>query len=232
MIAAQEGMVRWSTLHRLKSFRRRVRIRSREDVLGLSSAVPDTHVRIVGPAAADLAGSFIDFWNRHITRQEPITRHYPRRFDAHITFPCTDAQRLTFPIRNRYLGAIERAEQTRLNHASFVPDGTLFETLKAAARHGMKVQPWISNRVAVDWLAQGYFTACLQVGIRVFGSHSMLSAKTCPIAGVWSTIGTTNLDHLSSVGNDEINAEVESEEVARQMEALFTCDVANAMEWT
>lgn len=139
MIAAQQGVVRWSTLDRLKSFRQRVRIRSREDVLGLSSAVSDTHVRIVGPAAADLARSFIDFWNRHITRQEPITRHYPRRFDAHITFLSTDAQRLTFPIRNRYLGAIERAEQTiRLNNASFMPDGTLFEALKAAARRGME----------------------------------------------------------------------------------------------
>jgi cardiolipin synthase len=163
-------------------------------------------VRIVGPAVADLARSFIDFWNRH------ITRHYPRRFDSRITFLSTDAQRLTFSIRNMYLGAIERAEHTiRLSNAYFVPDGTLFEALKAAARRGVEVQilvPWISNHVAVDWLARGYFTECLQVGIRVFGYRSMLHTKNCTIDGAWSTIGTANLDRLSSVGKYEINAEV------------------------
>ena len=50
------------------------------------------------------------------------------------------------------------------------------------------------------------------------------------IDGVWSTIEMTNLDRLSSVGNDQINAEVESAEGTQQMEALFTCDVANAWE--
>jgi len=46
-------------------------------------------------------------------------------------------------------------------------------------------------------------------GVRVrFGYRSMLHAKTCTIDGVWLTIGTANLDRLSSVGNDEINAEV------------------------
>jgi len=196
----------------------------------------DTHLRIVGPAAADLARSFIDFWNRHVTGQEPITRHYPRCFDSRINFLSTDAQRLTFPIRDMYLEAIERAEHTiRLSNAYFVPDGTLFDALKAASGRGVEVQilvPWISNHVVVDWLARGYFTKCLQAGMRVFCYRNMLHAKTCTIDGVWSTIGTANLDRLSSVGNYEINAEVYSEALARQMEELFTCDATHALELT
>ncbi len=196
----------------------------------------DTHLRIAGPAAADLAQSFIDFWNRHVTGQAPITRHYPRRFDSHINFLSTDAQRLTFPIRDMYIAAIDRAEHAiRLTNAYFVPDGSLFDALKEAARRGVEVQilvPWVSNHVVVDWLARGYFTECLQAGIRVFGYRNMLHAKTCTIDGAWSTIGTANLDRLSSVGNYEINAEVYSEELARQMEELFSCDVTNAMELT
>ena len=92
--------------------------------------------------------------------------------------------------------------------------------------------PWISNHVVVDWLARGYFTACLQAGIRVFGYRNMLHAKTCTIDGQWSTIGTANLDRLSAVGNYEINAEVYSEALALQMAELFTSDTTNAFELT
>ena len=144
--------------------------------------------------------------------------------------------RLTFPIRDMYIEAIDRAEHSiRLTNAYFVPDHMLLEALRAAAGRGVDVQvlvPWISNHVVVDWLTRGYFTECLKAGIRVFGYRRMLHAKTCTIDGQWSTIGTANLDRLSSVGNYEINAEIYSEALARQMEELFTCDIGNADELT
>ena len=59
--------------------------------------------------------------------------------------------------------------------------------------------------MVVDWLARGNFTDCLKAGMRVFGYRHMLHAKTCTIDGQWSTVGTANLDRLSSVGNYEIN---------------------------
>jgi cardiolipin synthase A/B len=194
----------------------------------------DTQLRICGPAAADLAQSFIDFWNGYATGHRRITRHYPRRFDSRINFRGTNALRLTFPIRDMYIDAIDRAEHSiRLTNAYFVPDGMLLAALKAAAGRGVDVRvlvPWVSNHVVVDWLARGYFTACLQAGIRVFGYRNMLHAKTCTIDGQWSTIGTANLDRLSAVGNYEINAEVYSEALALHMEELFTSDTTNAFE--
>ena len=196
----------------------------------------DTHLRIAGPAAADLAQAFIDFWDGYATGHRRITRQYPRRFDSRINFRGTNALRLTFPIRDMYIEAIDRAEHSiRLTNAYFVPDGTLLAALKAAAGRGVDVRvlvPWVSNHVVVDWLARGYFTACLQAGIRVFGYRHMLHAKTCTIDGQWSTIGTANLDRLSAVGNYEINAEVYSEALALQMEELFTSDTTNAFELT
>lgn len=195
----------------------------------------DTHLRIRGPAAADLAQSFIDFWNRHNPGHDRIKLHYPRRFDPLIALRGTDAMRLTFPIRDMYIEAIDRAEQhILLTNAYFVPDGTLFDALKAAANRGVAVQilvPWTSNHIVADWLARGYFTECLRSGMRVFGyRRAMIHAKTCTIDGVWSTIGTANLDRLSSVGNYEVNVEIYSEELAHQMETIFECDKTNAFE--
>jgi cardiolipin synthase len=93
--------------------------------------------------------------------------------------------------------------------------------------------PWRSNHVIADWLARGYFTECLKSGMRVFCyKDAMIHAKTCTIDSEWSTIGTANLDRLSSVGNYEINVEIYSREMARHMDALFNCDKTNAKEIT
>src|SRR5881275_1454528 len=194
----------------------------------------DTHLRMKGPATAHLAQSFIDFWNQHAPNQDHISRHYPRRFDPLINLRGTSALRLTFPIRDMYIEAIDKAERSiLLSNAYFVPDRVLLGALKAAAQRGVNVEilvPWISNHVIVDWLTRGHFAECLKAGIRIFGYRYMLHAKTCTIDGEWSTIGTANLDRLSSVGNYEINAEIYSEALAQQMEELFTCDTRNALE--
>ena len=196
----------------------------------------DTHLRIAGRAAADIARSFIDFWNVHDPASRRITRHYPRRFDPLINVHETNAMRLTFPIRDMYIEAILRAEQgIRLTDAYFVPDRVLLDALKTAAGRGVTTQiliPWTSNHIVTDWLARGYLTECLKSGIHVYGYRNMLHAKTCTIDGQWSTIGTANLDRLSSVGNYEINVEVYSEKLAQQMEELFERDLGNAFELT
>ena len=195
----------------------------------------DTHLQIKGPATAELAGEFEHFWN-WLSPNQRIPRRYARTFDPLVRILGTDAHRLTFPIRNMYLEAIERAERrVWLTNPYFVPDTSLLHELKAAARRGVDVRimlPWESNHGAIDWLARGNFSACLKAGIRIFGYKGMVHAKTCTIDGAWSTIGTANLDRLSSSGNYEINVEVYSAALAQQMEALFESDEQNAQEIT
>ena len=196
----------------------------------------DTHLRISGSAASDLAQSFVEFWNSFCRKNQEISRHYTRKFNPLINLRGNDALRLTFPIRDMYIDAVDNAEHSIcLTNAYFVPDTVLLNSLKSAAERGVDVRvlvPWNSNHFVVDWLARRYFSQCLKAGIRVFGYHTMLHAKTCTIDGQWSTIGTANLDRLSSIGNYEINAEIYSKEVAQQMEALFECDTSGAFELT
>jgi cardiolipin synthase len=56
----------------------------------------------------------------------------------------------------------------------------------------------------------------------------MLHAKTAVIDGVWSTIGSTNMDSWSFLRNDEVNAVILGRDFAVEMEALFEKDIANS----
>lgn len=196
----------------------------------------DTHVRIEGPASAQLAQLFVSFWHHHANSDDPIKRHYPRHFDPHLVPQGNDAMRLSFPIRDMYIAAIDRAEShILLTNAYFIPDTAFLQSLTSAARRGVSVQvllPWNSNHSSVDWLARGAFSECLRAGVRLFGYKAMIHAKTCTIDGQWSTIGTANLDRLSSVGNYELNLEIYSPEIAQRMEAFFHLDKRNAIEVT
>ncbi|HLG74734.1 MAG TPA: phospholipase D-like domain-containing protein [Chloroflexota bacterium] len=194
----------------------------------------DTHVRIQGPDAADLAQDFASFWNAHAPEDQCISRHYRRHFDPLIRLEGNDAAKLAFPIRDMYLAAIDTAEECiRLTSAYFVPDSGIIGGLVQARRRGVEVKilvPWVSNHVVTDWLARGYFEELLREGARIFAFEAMLHAKTCTIDGQWCTIGTANLDRLSALGNYEANVEVYNPVLARQMEELFERDLTKARE--
>ncbi|HEY7779673.1 MAG TPA: phospholipase D-like domain-containing protein [Ktedonobacterales bacterium] len=197
----------------------------------------DTHLRIVGPEAADAAQAFVDFWDRHQPRGRRLGLRFPRRFQPAVGLRTNDIGRLVFPIRDMYIAAIDRAQDhIYITNAYFIPDRTLLGALIAAARRGVDVQilvPWISNHIAADWAARGYFDDCLRAGIRIFAyKDAMIHAKTATIDGVWSTLGTANLDRLSEVGNYEINVEIYDAAFARQMELLFDTDKTNTFELT
>jgi cardiolipin synthase len=195
----------------------------------------DTHLRIEGSTAADLGHSFEDFWNLQAPRSRHIPHHYQRHFDPLIQLHSNSALRLTFPIRDMYIEAIDCADHhIYVSNAYFIPDHVFLDALKAAATRGVDIQilvPSRSNHVIADWLARGYFTECMEAGIRIFCyQDAMIHAKTCTIDGEWSTIGTANLDRLSSVGNYEINVEIYSQELAHFMDTIFECDKTNSLE--
>lgn len=197
----------------------------------------DTHFRIVGPSVTELTTNFVDFWNRLARKRERIPDNCARGFDPLFSLSSNDPLRLTFPIRDMYLSAIDHAQHhIYLTNAYFVPDHVLLDALKLAARRGVDVEilvPWTSNHILADWISRSYFQDCLEAGIRLWGYRdAMIHAKTCTIDGEWSTIGTANLDRLSAVGNYELNAQIYSEELAAEMEEIYAQDKTNAFEIT
>jgi cardiolipin synthase len=200
----------------------------------------DTHLRIEGPDAPELESVCIDFWNMYRKRERslPVLPELRERgWDPLLLIHRNDPHLFVFPIRNSYLEAINRATQhIYLTHAYFIPDRVILQALLQAASRGVDVRillPETSNHILADWLARGFYTPCLTAGIRLFlYQHAMVHAKTATIDGIWSTIGTANLDRLSLVGNFEVNAEIYDAALAGQMEEIFHQDATNARELT
>ena len=58
--------------------------------------------------------------------------------------------------------------------------------------------------------------------------NALLHAKTAVIDGVWSTVGSTNMDYWSFLSDDEVNAVILSREFAIEMEKMFAKDLAES----
>jgi cardiolipin synthase len=198
----------------------------------------DTHVRVRGDAAREVDNAFVDFWNTHRTGDLPrIIPNKERDWNPAVRVRRNDPYMRIFPIRETYLEAIDRANShVYLTHAYFVPDRALKAHLIDATERGVDVQllvPEQSNHVTADWLARRHFHDLLQAGVRIFlYEHIMIHSKTATVDGLWSTIGSANIDRYSMLGNYELNLEVYSRSLATQMERMFETDKTNARELT
>ncbi len=198
----------------------------------------DTHVRVRGTAAREVDNAFVDFWNAHRTGELPrITPNKERDWNPAVRVRRNDPYMRIFPIREMYIEAIDRANShVYLTHAYFVPDRALKAHLIDATKRGVDVQvlvPEQSNHVTADWLARRHFHELLEAGVRIFlYRHIMIHSKTATVDGVWSTVGSANIDRYSMLGNYELNIEVYSRTLAAQMERMFDVDKTNAEELT
>lgn len=198
----------------------------------------DTQVRMRGEVVKEVENAFADFWNTHRTADLPeIMPDEERDWNPYVRVHRNDPYMRIFPIRGMYLEAIDRANtHIYMTHAYFIPDRAMKRALIDAARRGVDVRilvPEQSNHVTADWLARRHFHDLLDNGVRILRyEYIMIHSKTATIDGVWSTIGSANIDRYSMLGNYEINLEVYSERLASQMENMFQTDTSNTTELT
>ena len=197
----------------------------------------DTHLRIRGQAASDVANAFVDYWNMARRGQRALPQPSNRPWESAVRVTRNVPSIGVYPIRYTYLEAIDRArERIWLTHAYLIPDDDLIFALVEAADRGVDVRiivPAESNHIVADWISRGFYATFLRRGVRLFlYQDAMVHAKTGTADGRWSMIGTANLDRLSLTGNYEINAEILDADLAREMEDIFVMDASNCVELT
>lgn len=196
----------------------------------------DTHARFAGDMVVELENAFVDYWNHYHAEPplpQPELRTWSREMRVHRNLPAD----LVYPIRNMYLEAIDRAsERVWLTTAYLIPDEAFARSLVNAVERGVDVRiivPRFSNHIVADWLSRVSYERLLRGGVRLLRfENAMVHAKTATIDGLWSTIGTANIDRLSLAGNYEVNMEILDPQVAERMEEIFDLDSGNCSELT
>jgi cardiolipin synthase A/B len=196
----------------------------------------DTHVRIEGPVVTQFQKSFLETWKKQ--SGPPLA---PRRFFPSLTASGNDVVRvISSSADDRYsliyvtlISAINSAEsRVYLTNAYFVPDPQLLKALQDAAQRGVDVRlilPSHTDFWAVFHAGRSHYSELLRTGVKIYERRGpVLHSKTALIDGVWSCIGSTNLDWRSFLHNDEINAVVLGIGFARQMQAMFDQDLAQS----
>jgi len=118
----------------------------------------------------------------------------------------------------------------KITQAYFVPDRQLLKALTDAAGRGVTVQlilPGRSDSELTFHAGRAHYSALLEAGVRIYERKgALLHAKTVVIDGVWSSVGSSNLDWRSFLDNDEVNAVILGRDFAAQMQAMFAKDLA------
>jgi cardiolipin synthase len=196
----------------------------------------DTDVQIEGPAVAEFQKLFLDTWQRQEGATLSDRNYFPTPKEEGNSLVRVlgstpgEANRLTFIM---YVVAITFAENSLcMTNAYFVPDRQTVGALADAAKRGVDVKiilPGTTDSSLAQYAGQYYYTDLLKSGVKLYRRrHALLHAKTLIIDGVWSTVGSTNMDFWSFSSNDEVNAVILSREFAAEMEKMFAHDLAES----
>jgi cardiolipin synthase len=194
----------------------------------------DTQVAVEGPVVAQLQRIFLDDWALQDCGPWQEARFFPpakARGNLVARVVRSDPGREMNEMYSELLGRVGRAQsRVWLTFGYFVPDPQTKQVLIDAARRGLDVQivlPGFTDFWAPVYAGRSHYEELLAAGVRIHEWHeALMHAKTAVIDGVWSSVGSTNLDWRSFVHNYEADLIVHDPAFARALERRFELDVA------
>ena len=200
----------------------------------------DTAVRIEGPAVAELQKVFFGTWRGQKGPAVAPARYFPplpRAGDETVRIIASvpgDQRPLYFiSLMTAVLSAMHRVW---LCSGFFIPPHEEREDLARTARAGIDeriVVPSHADVPATVYAARAAYGDLLEAGARIYEVHNaVLHSKLATIDGVWSTVGSSNLDRRSVLFNNEVDAIILGRVTAAQMETILRQDMAMAHEIT
>ncbi|HEY0944513.1 MAG TPA: phospholipase D-like domain-containing protein, partial [Opitutaceae bacterium] len=196
----------------------------------------DTGVEIHGPAVAELERSFARIWatlGAPLPDTPPLSDDLPAAGGVSLRIvasePVTSG---TFRLDQLVVAFARR--RVWLTDAYYLGAPTYVQALITSARDGVDVRmllPRATDIPLIKIMSRVGYRPLLEAGVRIFEwNGTLLHAKTAVVDGQWARVGSTNLNLASWLGNCELDAVVEDEAFAQQMEAMYLDDLAHATE--
>jgi len=196
----------------------------------------DTDARIEGPAVGDLQHVFFDTWQRQhgpavLARDyfPPLAPKGPERVRIIASAPH-QGRPLYYAT---FLTALHAARHSvDLGTGFFVPTHQEREQMARTARRGVAVTlvlPSVSGVPATLAVQRASYGDLLEAGVHIWEiQFTVLHSKFATIDGVWTTVGSSNLDRRSVVFNNEVDAVIFGRQTATAAQAIFHGDIARS----
>lgn len=201
----------------------------------------DMMARVEGPLVSDIQGIVAENWLE--CHGEILTGHdtfTPRVAAGHIdgfALKSSPADRATAS-RVLFQTLVEGAnESIAICTPYFLPDRAFRTAFVRAARKGVAIRVVLpGSRTDQHWVrmaSRRMFGELLDAGVRIFEYEAgMTHVKSLVVDGLWSAIGTTNLDNRSFEHNDEVNVVFRDPGVARRLLQDVERDLTSCREIT
>lgn len=205
----------------------------------------DTHLRIAGPAVADLQKMFATSWylvsGECLFNERFFPDEYPAGTDATRALVQTVSSGADIewdPARRAHMVAIaDSRERVWIQSPYFVPTPDMYSALIDAALSGVDVRimmtAWPDRPILTWWAAESFFRLLVAAGAKIYRyQKGFMHAKTIVVDGRIAAVGTLNIDVRSLALNSELMSWVYDDEFASLLETVFLADLAECEEVT
>jgi cardiolipin synthase len=198
----------------------------------------DAHLRIDGPAVAELQRVFLIDWLFTTDRRVAEPKYFPRvppTGDETVQVVSSGPDRRWPTILQLYFQAVAMASrQVFISSPYFIPDRSLLMALETAALRGVDVRlllPHNPDGRIVAAAAHSYYEEVLEAGIRIFEYlPGFMHSKMITVDGRYGSVGSANMDVRSFGLNFEVSAFVYSRAFARRLRLQFERDLEQSIE--
>jgi cardiolipin synthase A/B len=199
----------------------------------------DTGARLEGPIVGALQSAFTENWVEETGEVLVGDRFFPKlqpagNTAAHLAYHFQHGSVSAVDLLYR-IAFVSAQKELWIQNPYLAPDPDVLELIAQAADRGVDVRVMLPGEVTdaqiVRHAGHRYFTKLLSRGVRIFEHRrTLIHQKVMVIDGLWSHLGSTNLDNRSFESNDEVSLGIVDPEIAAQLRAAFEDDMRECRE--
>lgn len=182
----------------------------------------DTHLKVTGGGATALHIIFMADWyfvSKEILKGEKYFKPFEPGDGKLVQISASGPDSDWESISQAYFSAIATAtDYVYISTPYLMPTSDIITALKTSALGGVDVRiivPGMSDAITPKWGTNSFIEELLEAGVKVyFYQAGFTHSKVIIVDGIFSSVGTANLDFRSLETNFEVNAMIYDEETA------------------
>ena len=196
----------------------------------------DTHIKVVGPAAANVEAAFNENWIETGGIVDPdVIAHDPHpRGPASSIVIWSSPEGGTNALKLMYLLTIAAARHSiDIQSPYLITDASTEWSLGDARRRGVRLRMLVEGDITdakpVKFAGRAQYERLMELGIEIHEYlPAMMHTKAMVVDGIVSIVGSANFDNRSLELNDELNVVVFDRALAGRLRKDFERDLLNS----